>query len=250
MAIKEYEANGPDDLMRALLAINNFLGNIKIWWRGHSNKDWDVLPGVYRSSLAKDESSVNTLFKTMSPARYSNCPARIDYCSWLFLMQHYGLPIRLLDWTLSSLIALFFATEPSGDGVDAALWALEPVSLNRDQFGEQNYIFAAGEPSIESLVEQAFTIRAEPRDSRVAAVLTEQMDLRQMIQQSAFTIHGCDIPLNRFQGADTYLAKIIIPKDKRGLFREYLDLLGMDRSVLFPDLGNLAAELTSRKFKE
>ena len=163
-------------------------------------------------------------------------------------MQHYGLPTRLLDWSFSSLVALFFATEPADNQFDAAIWTLEPVGLNRRQISTQHNIAIATDSEIQSLFKDAFIDSPEPRDKRVAAVLTEQIDLRELVQQSAFTVHGSDVPLNKFPEADTYLAKIIIPKDRKRYFVESLDLLGITRSILFPDLGNLAIELTSRGF--
>jgi hypothetical protein len=62
-------------------------------------------------------------FKRQCHLYISNPPEEEDTLEWLALMQHYGAPTRLLDWTYSFFVALYFAIESAGQS-ECAVWAL------------------------------------------------------------------------------------------------------------------------------
>lgn len=46
----------------------------------------------------------------------SDAPENSDYLEWFSIMQHYGAPTRLLDFTYSIYVAAYFALEHTGEG--------------------------------------------------------------------------------------------------------------------------------------
>jgi hypothetical protein len=56
---------------------------------------------------------------------------RDDVGEWLPIMQHYGLPTRLLDWTTNLLVGLYFCCNQRKEE-DGALFAFDPSILLRD----------------------------------------------------------------------------------------------------------------------
>jgi hypothetical protein len=67
---------------------------------------------------------------------------------WYFLMQHSGAPTRLLDWTEGALIALYFAVRNKLDATDAAVWVLDPWSLNEHVLGIDEVIAPSAEAGL------------------------------------------------------------------------------------------------------
>lgn len=215
------------------------------WYRGHCNADWNLVPYVHRNPVPGYEFNVIVQFQLGAPTRYTGCPSTRDIVDWLPLMQHYGLPTRLLDWTDSILVAAFFAIGYEKSEGNAALWALIPYALN-DVFFQKRVVPTMEHPGIRDLATGA--VGEGPPTNKVCAVLPYQSDLRMTLQMGRFTMHGDPTPLEQHVDSQKYLEKVIIPESARAEMLEDMKCLGINRASLFPDLHHLAQHIAGLNF--
>ncbi|MGH1404357.1 MAG: FRG domain-containing protein [Alphaproteobacteria bacterium] len=102
------------------------------WFRGQPSYSHKLLPSIFRQGnnfgVSLNEQRMLNEFKRRYPDQSSNHKTTYE---WLTLMQHYGLPTRLLDWSSNLLVALYFCCI-SEENCDGALYVFDPTYMERD----------------------------------------------------------------------------------------------------------------------
>lgn len=123
-----------------------FRGQEKFRWRLSPRlaREFDALPPPAGEGASWDwiglENRVISFFKERARRVLVTPPDDLDLVGWLALMQHYGAPTRLLDWTSSPFVALWFAYEAQREE-PSALWALNAYLCRR---GPSGSVFPGG----------------------------------------------------------------------------------------------------------
>jgi len=100
------------------------------WFRGQHNADQELIPSLYRYGDEIDEDDFRDEF-AFKAFPYLHQMRAQDPWEMYALMQHYGLPTRLLDWSEAALVALYFAVSADSPSNDAGVWMLNPWSFNK-----------------------------------------------------------------------------------------------------------------------
>ena len=226
-------------------------GQEMLWFRGQRKSSWPLQPYIYRNYNPLLESQMIQRFMLKAQIFKDNCPAKTEYGDWLVLMQHYGLPTRLLDWSESPLVAAYFATIGNKEAEDASISMLNPGLLNSSLHEFETLPnLSALSPELKERCHNAFKLpkhRTSPFNP--VAVIASQNDFRMLNQMSCFTLHDTETPLNEYEQSP-FLEKFIIPAKYIDSIKTELLILGIRRSILFPDIENYARELRSHQSKD
>jgi hypothetical protein len=219
--------------------------NRVLWFRGHRCIDWTVQPTIHRGYDNDDERNFTNRFRSRARTRYAAAPEYDNLGAWLSLMQHYGLPTRLLDWTRSPLVALYFAVEAyiynrATEPAEACIWVLEPHRLNEVDV-ESEYTPSIDAHMCRDMLRPAFSHLGQ-ENGKVMAAMAAESDFRMFVQQGCFTIHSYREPLNERENHEAYLSRIRIPTECVRDIAKQLDVCGFRKGDMFPDLQNLADE--------
>jgi hypothetical protein len=180
--------------------------------------------------------------------------APTDYWGWYFLMQHYGAPTRLLDWTDSVLVALFFALNSDSktptDDEDAAVWMLDPWWLNKRVL-ESDSILLRNFPDAERYLASPYTNIDADRNTDIKPIYPVAIDppflaRRLAVQRSHFTIFGStrDGLMHLVEEQNARIIQVKLVKSALPQMRADLLTAGVSDTTIYPDLRGLADELT------
>jgi hypothetical protein len=241
----EKTVNSLSELIAALAELSRQTDDDVVWFRGHARADYKLLPSLARDPKALAlESLLSKRFK-QNAYPFRQTPPSTEW-EWQFLMQHYGVPTRLLDWSETPLVGAYFAVHDSQESHnehDAHIWAFLPARYNREvcrftQVGSTDI------PSFDDAVLADYLpdrVNISPSIERYpAAALAPRQNERIMAQLGTFTVMHLDkTPLEVL--APNFLARFTVPKESKEAIRRELAALRITRLTLFPELSSVAA---------
>jgi hypothetical protein len=231
----------------------------KLWFRGVASADYKLVPGlIWRDHMKQEGSYVHNFLVAFR--------AYVDYVpesAWdvYGLMQHHGLPTRLLDWTPSPLHALFFAlTQDTALDDDRVVWVLPPHNINEQTLGvaevfcpgalaSRDVVTPNGVVNLDAYLPEALdSLDHHALPEHPIAIEARRTDRRVRAQMGCFTVHGSSKePIDAFYKDGIHaphIAQITLgTKGRRETFLKPLLAWHINEETVYQDLDSLAARI-------
>lgn len=256
-AIIEQTVNSFSDLLSKIETFQD--GRDFAWYRGSGDVSYSLVPTLARKKPKVSTNELNRIEKGIANSFAQRSPPFVDINfanEWrtLFFMQHHGIPTRLLDWSESPFVGLYFALTSVRRGLngnpasDVALWMCDPVAWNRTAL---SHITFSGDILDEYCEEIKAYSPSSDIDQRAAIpimIYGTHNSPRIVAQRGVFALFGKGtdgmekvFTEGNFPGES--LQKLIIPKVNVDQFLKSLHRKGFAESTIYPDLFGLSLEI-------
>lgn len=281
----KYVVNSLADYVSTATEIANEVEDI--WFRGHACASYRLVPSALRDTIPLTDARGNKVEKGQQVISHGGhvtgiSPENMFYefkaravpflnrepsnnFEWMFLMQHYGVPTRLLDWTTNALVALFFAIEsnPTSDeewhnddspskhfmetdefcSEGAAVFAISPSKLNELTVSNPAKIYICEEADKWGHYFDPMSYEGISNFLPIA-VQSSHIDTRIRSQSGHFTLHGSNIwELDYYTPLREIMHKIFIPYIVVPQMLKDLQALGITESFIYPGLESLSRDI-------
>lgn len=222
-------------------------------YRGHSNSSFKLESSLYRAfeevlaitrltgtpgkTINKKGHERLALDKFIANAHLylPHTPKDDDALSWMSIMQHFGAPTRMLDFTFSPYVAAYFALESGKE--DAAIYSLKHSVLKEidsDYYKDKDLA-----EMYKNLLSKEDEINLD--DEFLYVYEPHYSNQRLMAQQGLFVIpstnqisHEAIIAFYKLNEAE--MVKYVIPKEIRREGLKRLQKMNITATMLFPGL--------------
>jgi len=257
-------------------------GQYRSWaYRGQADAEWPVESaltrylrghGVHLDHWEYQEWRSIEKFQEKAHHFLDHVPGPLEHFRWIALMQHFGAPTRLIDFTWSPYVAAFFALEAAT--TDAAVWAVngERIRYTRRVETQSGPVFPDQiDPRIERVLQYQYMRRfdhdnvvlsvdeARQLDAFAHIQLHETRDFawigepgvlnqRLVAQSGTFAVPGVlhrplEAILADYAAPTRTVAQFVLPVSVREQAMADLRRMNITYATLFPDLGGLARSM-------
>jgi len=251
-------------------------------FRGQSDVNWELSttfernmklfsPKIEKRFIKVIERNLINSFKGQAVHYLANFPSNDEDLEWLALLQHYGGPTRLLDFTYSLDVAAFFAIEKAEK--DASVWAINLEVIDDELYSSIKFIDEEENDYNLKYYKEAERCLRETKSERMIVWFEPKTLHDRQVRQKGLFLFPCDINTSfmknlilslpesfRNKKIEVYdchhdekidygkinqypLIKIVIPRESHKYALQDLREMNITSTILFPGLEGFARSL-------
>ncbi|WP_151741255.1 FRG domain-containing protein [Acinetobacter seifertii] len=222
------------------------LGNPdEVWYRGQFDCSWELTPSLSRfNNWEEKEKQLFIEFKRLSKGIFKE---RTNDWHTLFDMQHYGIPTRLLDWTVVLGVALAFVLHADyEDKTDSAIYILDPLALNR----QSKRFEILNVPEEKDFEYQKIYWENKPASiEKPLAIQPTYISDRLKAQAGRFTIYGSAEGSFESMQNSVY-KKVILPASAKEEARQFLKWANLNEFTIYPDIVGISNHIRNKVLRD